>query len=888
MTTGSLTLEQYYNFDVPTRSAVFEWLSPEDQATVKARRAQLVATPQNQALAISAPISVPISVPISAPISVSVSAGAQVSTAVSRQIEPPKWETPSHREVDGFDWDLDLADPLPLVPAELKAKPNWVRWKLETVNGRLTKVPYQLNGNKASSTDPATWNTYDIIVAGAVIDETQGIGIMTDSSFVGFDFDGCRSPQTGEITKWAQEVIDLLRYSGAYVEITPSGYGVRAYAFGSLPDGTRRFSVAVSAGFGEKVGIEVYNQARYFTVTGNRLSATSEMHPDISAQIYGAYVFCGEISKKFPSEKRKAAVSDTSGSNGSVQIEPGPAMVFISKLALLMYGEIVSRSPFVVQDEHGNKLTYPSQSEADMSLATVLAIKHGDNPELIDSDFRESSLYRPKWEREDYRNGTIQKAIKTALETAKSETSGTAKQTETQAVPIVDDPSDDDPRFEMKGDFFDTKVYEDASHRETEYPDPGEHDLISRLAKKLTTGTPIPLAYAREPLKAIVLHAIDGKVIHPAHRKMTMRGNYFSLGESEGGKTTGLEYALQAASLIFSTCQIHPENLFRYKSEQTFIRSFTPEGTIKRDPQGNIKSGHSGHSSQFLYIKEGNLVANSSDYFAAVFSMLTNLYDQTEAGTESMTNGDFTARVVKASTVMCFTPTDFKATFGGKGNIDGGGLNRWGIINPPEDHFYDDKDWKPLSDAEIQEAIAPLATRVFELKQGDLIVLTEEAGAVKIRLETKAMLKKAGKAGKRLLEYFMREQVAQAVLAVDGQLIMTTEQARYAKQWVIAQMECRLNCWPSDANNQIEGMEHIIRKAVTTHHVSEKKLKDVCHLYREGSGGWFVYKSAVKNMMDSGAIKWTGKTRKGTKTYCPGSCAAHPPVEEEKPRKSKE
>src|SRR5258707_14493424 len=47
-----------------------------------------------------------------------------------------------------------------LVPAELKAKPNWVRWKLESVNRRLTKIPYQLNGNKASSTDNATWKSY--------------------------------------------------------------------------------------------------------------------------------------------------------------------------------------------------------------------------------------------------------------------------------------------------------------------------------------------------------------------------------------------------------------------------------------------------------------------------------------------------------------------------------------------------------------------------------------------------------------------------------------------------------------------------------------------------------------------------------------------------------
>jgi hypothetical protein len=458
---------------------------------------------------------------------------------------------------------------------------------------------------------------------------------------------------------------------------------------------------------------------------------------------------------------------------------------------------------------------------------------------------------------------------------------------ETPAIPIVDDPSDNDSRFEMTGETFNTKVYEDISRRFTPYPDPGEGDLVSRLSKKLVTGTPIPLAYVREPLKAIVLHAIDGKVIHPAHRKLTMRGNYFSLGESESNKTTGLEYALNAGNLILTTSGIHPQDLFRYKSEQTFIRSFTPEGTIKRDAQGNIKSGRAGNPSQFLYIKEGNLVANCSDYFGAVFSRLTDLYDQTQASTESMTNGDFEAGTVKASTVMCFTPTDHAGTFSGKGTIGGGGLNRWGLVNPPEDHSYDDKDWEPLSDTEIQEAINPLIHKVFELHQGNPIVLVEEAGAAKIRLETKAMLKKAGRAGKRLLEYFMREQVAQAAVAVDGRLVMTTEQARYAKQWVEAQVECRLNCWPSDANNQIEAMEHAIRKAVNRHFVSEKVLKDVCHLYREGSGGWFAFNAARNNMVQSEAIKPTGKTRKGTRAYCPGSCTIHPTnKEDEKSKKT--
>jgi putative DNA primase/helicase len=770
-------------------------------------------------------------------------------------------------------------DPLPEVPALLKNTPNWIRWRLETGdNGKPTKVPYRVDGRKAASTRAEDWTDYRTAVTGTVIDSQQGVGFVVNGGIVGFDLDGCRNPDTDEIAPWAQSILDAL--DGSYVEVTPSGLGLRAWARGTLPGTDRVFNFDPTVGLGDKVKIEVYTEKRFFTMTGNPYFTEAG---DIKEQdLSKAYNLCHEIRNQYPVKRSPKEAAADGGESTKIELL---GSFGTSKYDIFMHGEIESRSPqFVISNRIG-RLTYPSQSEADMGFCTVLAIAHAGDIQKIEEDFRNSSLYRPKWDRQDYRDGTISKAIESAQKLAASPiqstlgqlvpTASTVGPTEQSAIPIIDDPSENDPRFEMVGDTFDTKVYEDAEKRSTPYPDPGTGDLVSALSKKLGHGTPISIAYVREPLKAIVLHAIDGKVFHPAHLKMSLRGNYFSLGESETGKTTGLQFALDAASAILSTSMIHPEDLFRYKSEQTFIRSFTPEGTIKRDQRGAIKSGRSGHSSQFLYIKEGALVANCSEYFGAVFSRLTDLYDQTKASTESMTNGDFEAGTVKVSTVMCFTVPDHTKTFGGKGSIAGGGLNRWGLTNPPEDHSYDDKDWEPLGKEEIGASISPLVSRVFQINQRDPIVLEEEEGAAKIRLEVKGLLKVAGKVGKRLIEYFMREQVVQAITAVDGRLVMTAEQAEYAKKWALAQLQCRIDCWPSDAVQQIETMEHAIRKVVSRHFVSETKLKDVCHLYRAGSGGWFAFNAARKNMVQSGAIKLTGQTRKGTRTYCPGSCSAH-------------
>jgi putative DNA primase/helicase len=760
-----------------------------------------------------------------------------------------------------------------LFPASLKPEPVWLVYKMEwdAAKGKNDKIPYNpITGWKAN--DPELGVTFD--VAASKSEQFSGVGIYVESPYIVIDIDNCRDSKTGLVEEWVMEII---RELDTYAEASPSGTGVHIWLKGVKPGAACRN------------GIEIYSSGRFMTVTGNQIQDTpSSVNERDIASVYSRMV-AGEFqdSAKSTNPIGTPAVGDKK--TGVVVNQTGSTIT--TKLNLLMCGKIVSKKPFVVEDGFGNSLKYESQSEADLSLATGLALRNPDTT-VIDEEFRKSSLFRDKWDRKDYRDDTIQKAIKTAADLKKRANESTNASEKTSEIPITDDPDENDTQFEMVGDKFDTKIYEDMAQHSTAYPNPGEGDLISLTAGRLVHGTNIPLAYVREPLKAIVLHALDGKLIHPAFPKLSLRGNYFSLGESESGKTTGLEFALEAGKIILKCANIHQENLFRYKSETVFIRSFTPEGTIKRDANGAVKSGHAGHASQFLYIKEGNLVANCSDYFSVVFSQLTNLYDQTEAGTESMTNGDFSAGVIKVSTVMCFTPTDYISTFGGKGTIGGGGLNRWAVTNPPENHDYDDKDWERLEETVIQAAIHDLTVRVTEVLRGERITLVEEPGARAIRLEVKAMLKKAGKIGKRLLDYFMREQVAQAAMAavvddaLKGQMVMTAGQAAYARTWIEAQLHTRVTAWPSDSKNQIEGMEHAIRKRVDTHFVSEKKLKDVCHFYREGSGGWFIYSTALKNSLDSGTIKLTGKTRKGMKTFCPGSCAIHSAVEpEEKPKK---
>lgn len=57
-------------------------------------------------------------------------------------------------------------------------------------------------------------------------------------------------------------------------------------------------------------------------------------------------------------------------------------------------------------------LGYLSQSEADAALCGMFAFMVGPNESRIDSLFRQSALYREKWERDDYRASTFRIALK--------------------------------------------------------------------------------------------------------------------------------------------------------------------------------------------------------------------------------------------------------------------------------------------------------------------------------------------------------------------------------------------------------------------------------------------------------------------------------------------
>ena len=296
-------------------------------------------------------------------------------------------------------------DPVPVdpdaIPDTVAGKDAWVCWrfKFDADRDEWTKIPVDVStGGFASTTDPDTWASFATALAYHERGDTNtdGLGfVFSDEHTVfGVDLDDCRDPETGELDDWAGEIVDQL---ATYTEASPSGTGAHALGVGFKPDGGNRADVGAGH-------IEIYDERRYFTVTGARLERTpadvSQAHHELK-EIHAEYVADDETD-------------EPEGGSGADNPTPETRKSGSSDLS---DGEIVEKAK---EAENGDKFRrlwrgdtsgYESHSEADLALCSILAFWTGGDRRQIDSLFRDSGLYRDKWDRDDYRKRTIKKAV---------------------------------------------------------------------------------------------------------------------------------------------------------------------------------------------------------------------------------------------------------------------------------------------------------------------------------------------------------------------------------------------------------------------------------------------------------------------------------------------
>ena len=274
-------------------------------------------------------------------------------------------------------------------PPEILKLNNWICWRLEKdKKGKDTKVPYSpKTGKKASTINPDDWGSIEDAKAAYEKYRFSGLGFVFEekNGIYGIDIDHCIA-DNGNLNDVAETIVSRLK--GTFIEVSPSGKGLHALLMGSI---------TITHNKNTSFGTELYNNCRYFTMTGNPFRdapLTILRDDEILTWLHDNYIKPQGRKKK---EKKK--------------IEKRP----------LTDDEIIERAKetdgFTDLWEGRWKEQFDSQSEADLSLTAKLMFWSGKNIEQVDRLFRQSGLMREKWDKVHHADGstygeeTIEKAF---------------------------------------------------------------------------------------------------------------------------------------------------------------------------------------------------------------------------------------------------------------------------------------------------------------------------------------------------------------------------------------------------------------------------------------------------------------------------------------------
>lgn len=283
------------------------------------------------------------------------------------------------------------------IPDFLKEKEKWIVWKQVTKNGEPTKIPFNPHtGKGASTTEPKHWTDFKTAYKYYNASDCDGLGFVfsNEDNIVGVDLDHCRDKKKGILEEPFDQIV---KDFDSYTEVSPSGTGLHIIVKGEIPgDATRNGNY------------EIYENKRYFTFTGEKLeglpSEVKERQKEID-DFYEEYIQTEEKDENVeatPEEFVDFSINDSSSSS-------------LTNEEIIRKAKNSSNSSKFESLWNGSTAGYKSQSEADLALCSLLAFWTGGDASRIDRLFRNSGLYRSKWDEKrgnkTYGQMTIEKAL---------------------------------------------------------------------------------------------------------------------------------------------------------------------------------------------------------------------------------------------------------------------------------------------------------------------------------------------------------------------------------------------------------------------------------------------------------------------------------------------
>ena len=301
---------------------------------------------------------------------------------------------------------------LPTPLQALAAWPQFVAWRLETVDGRPAKIPYSpIHGRRASSTNPADWGTAEQAAAFAAANGMAGAGFVFTARDPFFFLDVDKALINGQWSQLAQEL--CARFAGAAVEVSQSGTGLHIIGqYGAAFDHKSR---------NIPLGLELYTQERFVALTGAGAQGDAATRHDAALSSAVQQYFNPTVADGAPRAHWTTEPDpEWSGPDDDMALVER-ALHSGSNSAASAFGagnDKVSFAELWTADRDALAAKWPGvsnpydASSADQALANQLAFWTGRDCGRMERLMWQSALAREKWgDRPDYLEATILKAV---------------------------------------------------------------------------------------------------------------------------------------------------------------------------------------------------------------------------------------------------------------------------------------------------------------------------------------------------------------------------------------------------------------------------------------------------------------------------------------------
>lgn len=272
------------------------------------------------------------------------------------------------------------------IPSELREQPRWVVWRwgdVDAKTGKRRKPPYCATDLRrhGSSTDPATWATFEQAVAVVEAGKADGIGFALCPPWVGVDLD----------EELLEAERDLIAFAlDSYTEESVSGTGLHVIVRAHLNGGRH------PEGFG------VFQEGRLWYCSGKPVTGMSTTIEDRQREL-------DAVLKQYLPNNRVPDVPEHDDGRHARE----PLGLDDQELLERMFSSKSGTKIRSLWD--GLWSDYPSQSEADLALLTHLAWWTDRDAGRMETMFRSSELYREEGPQKPKGIGYLQRTIEAAI-----------------------------------------------------------------------------------------------------------------------------------------------------------------------------------------------------------------------------------------------------------------------------------------------------------------------------------------------------------------------------------------------------------------------------------------------------------------------------------------